>query len=356
MKLTLLGLLLCLVAALSAEDIPSLNARAEQGDVGAMIELAKAYEAGRETPVNDSKAVEWYQKAADHGNAEAQNTIGVKYRMGEGVPKDPATAAQWYEKSARNGYPDAMFNLGAAYYNGDGVAIDDARSLAWFLIAAEFGSPRAPEAVQRGMEAPKLKVVQGLQLAADMFVTGKEVPARPQAAIKVLDQAVAMGSNEATIALANLYLGGRGVEHNRATAIKYCQLAADNHYPPAMTRLGQLYQTGLPPDLSSAFGWYQKGAGCGEVHSMMQLAKMYQDGSAGRIDKIQAYAYFFFAGRVLPEARDPEALLWAGFSKKEQSLANKKTKEIHDKASVGQCNWGDVLSHRPLALSANEAR
>ena len=89
---------------------------------------------------------------------------------------------------------------------------------------------------------------------------------------------------------------------------------------------------------------------------MMQLAKMYQDGSAGRIDKIQAYVYFFFAGRVLPEARDPEALLWAGFSKKEQNLANKKTKEMHDKGSVGQCNWGDVLSHRPLALPSNEAK
>lgn len=122
-----------------------------------------------------------------------------------------------------------------------------------------------------------------------------------------------------------------------------------------MTCLGKLYQTSFS-DLPRAFEWYKKGVTCGDANSMVRLGKMLEDGSAGTTDKIQAYAYYFFASRFVPEARDAGASLWAEFSKKEQELASKKIKELHTKGFGVQCNWGDLSSRQPLTSLPGEAK
>ena len=45
---------------------------AAQGDVGAMVKLAAAYEDGVGVPKNQQAALTWYRKAADAGSEEAK--------------------------------------------------------------------------------------------------------------------------------------------------------------------------------------------------------------------------------------------------------------------------------------------
>jgi len=59
------------------------------------------------------KAVELYQKEADHGNVRAQYNLGVLYENGQGVPKDLGKAAEFYQKAANQGDQDAITQLKA---------------------------------------------------------------------------------------------------------------------------------------------------------------------------------------------------------------------------------------------------
>ena len=63
---------------------------------------------GDGTPQDYSKALYWYQKAADQGLAKAQTNLGFLYANGQGVPKNYAQAAIWYRKAADQGYAKAQ--------------------------------------------------------------------------------------------------------------------------------------------------------------------------------------------------------------------------------------------------------
>jgi TPR repeat protein len=55
-----------------AQSITELKNKAEDGDVQAQLALAKAYDLGEGVPKDEEKAVQWWEKAAEHaehGNA-----------------------------------------------------------------------------------------------------------------------------------------------------------------------------------------------------------------------------------------------------------------------------------------------
>ncbi len=137
-----LGALL-VASAVSAFDLDSLTAKAEQGDASAQYELAMAYDAGRGVQRDLSKVAHWCAKAAEQGQAAAQNCIGSLYQFGDGVPQDDAAAMSWYEKAVAQDYGEAYTNLGYIYDLGKGVAQDRARAVGLYLKGAEKGSVNA---------------------------------------------------------------------------------------------------------------------------------------------------------------------------------------------------------------------
>jgi len=53
-----------------------------------------------------------YEKAAAQGFAKAQNSLGFLYENGGyGVPQDNTKAREWYEKAAAQGDEDAIAKL-----------------------------------------------------------------------------------------------------------------------------------------------------------------------------------------------------------------------------------------------------
>nr|WP_275897254.1 tetratricopeptide repeat protein [Helicobacter suis] len=60
---------------------------------------------------NYSKAIEYYQKAADMGNAFACNNLGVMYENGTGVKRNKAIARQYYQKACNMGNKRGCENI-----------------------------------------------------------------------------------------------------------------------------------------------------------------------------------------------------------------------------------------------------
>ena len=124
--------LLFLSLSASAQTAEELNAKGEE-----------YYFAGDYT-----KAVEYYQKAAEQGHADAQCYLGVCYANGSGVTKNYAEAVKWYLKSAEQGNAKAQNNLGVCYYNGEGVAQSYTEAVKWLKKAAGQGDAMAIEALK----------------------------------------------------------------------------------------------------------------------------------------------------------------------------------------------------------------
>jgi len=64
-------------------------------------------------------------------------------KSGNGVPKYATKAVHWFQQAADHGHAKAQLNLGVCYANGDGVGADKVRALMWFRLAARGGNERA---------------------------------------------------------------------------------------------------------------------------------------------------------------------------------------------------------------------
>jgi TPR repeat protein len=280
---------------------------------------------------------------ADSGGT-TQVQLAQARPVGAAVPKDFIAAATSNRSAAKLGNADGMFNIASTYEKGEGVKANPILALAWYSVAAEFGSKTASEPAQAlTNQLPSPKVIAALVRSADLLSVGDEVPAKPEAAARMLTQAVSMGSREANIRLAHLYLVGNGVPADPARALKICQDGALHNLPSAMTCLGDMYQTGkgLPQDNTSALNWYRKGADCGDPRSIYGLARMYQDGSAGAPDKVLAYTYFLLASSVIPQSLDAALALRPQLSEQDRQFAEKKVDELLPDLKSHACQWND---------------
>jgi S1-C subfamily serine protease len=61
------------------------------------------------------------------------------YGVGKGVTKDASKAVYWFQKAANQGDATAQYNLGVMYAAGEGVTKDEVEALSWFYIAKSNG-------------------------------------------------------------------------------------------------------------------------------------------------------------------------------------------------------------------------
>ena len=110
------------------------------------------------------------QHRAEQGDVEAQNLLGFYYKYGLGVPQDYAEAGKWYLKAAKQGEASAQYSLGGLYYGGKGVPQDYVTAYAWANIAAAQGNDSAKHT--RDLAAAKLdaaSLAEAQKLSKDYF-------------------------------------------------------------------------------------------------------------------------------------------------------------------------------------------
>lgn len=84
-------------------------------------------------------AIASFEDAARKGDAEAGWNVGLGCLRGIGVVKDETKAAEWFKKAANLGDIRAQTALSDLYFTGGGVQRDYVRAYTWANIAARSG-------------------------------------------------------------------------------------------------------------------------------------------------------------------------------------------------------------------------
>ena len=85
-----------------------LKPYAESGDAEAQYNIGWMYLNGYGLMMNDSLALEWWQRASDQGYTDASFSIAMLYSLGEGqVEQDMNKAIEYYLMAVEDGHEDA---------------------------------------------------------------------------------------------------------------------------------------------------------------------------------------------------------------------------------------------------------
>ena len=91
----------------------------EEGNADAMNDLGAVYYTGDHGFAQDfTKAVYYYQMAAEHGSRQAQENLGYCYYYGRDMEKDYEKAFHYYALGAFDGHLISLYKIGDMYLNG----------------------------------------------------------------------------------------------------------------------------------------------------------------------------------------------------------------------------------------------
>ena len=186
---------------------------AEKGDATAMLNLGICYEHGIGVSRNYSKALAWYQKAADNGVAEGYYNVGVCYEIGMGDKADPQKAAAYFLQSAEMGFAQGMFKMADIYLVGFGVQQNDTNSFELLNKAARSGHPAAMNAMGAVYAAGTLGQPMDEKIAVEWF-----------------QRAADAGNLEAIKNMAVVYKNGVGVKTDPVNALLWYTIAKNGGY------------------------------------------------------------------------------------------------------------------------------
>jgi uncharacterized protein len=103
----------------------------------------------------------------------------------------------------------------------------------------------------------------------------------PQAALELLEKAVATGDPDAKYRLAKMLEGGLGVDPDPARALQLYQEAAEAKIPAALNDMGYFHfagELGLPKDREKALDLFRKAAEQGHTEAMFNVASFAANG------------------------------------------------------------------------------
>ena len=183
-------------------------ADAEKGQPRAMLNVGILNEQGIGVPRNFTKALEWWQKAADAGEKEALLRVALCYEVGMGTKADMGKAVSNLQKAAELNYAPAQHRLAGFYLNGRGVPKDEAKGMDLLKKAAGAGDLTA---------LFELGIVQ-----RDGFFGQKAEPDKARATFR---KAAAAGHAGAALAFAAMTREGKGGKAEPETALTWYLIA-----------------------------------------------------------------------------------------------------------------------------------
>lgn len=120
-------------------DLSEYTKRANEGDVNAQLELAKAYLYGGAGKVDGRESMYWCAMALRAGHPLAKVFYGTYHFMGLGVPKDYKVAFRWWNEAAQDGNREGEAFTAWAYSQGIGTEKNDVCAYQLWRKAAEQG-------------------------------------------------------------------------------------------------------------------------------------------------------------------------------------------------------------------------
>ena len=169
---------------------------------------ADCYMSGAGVDKSTSKAVKWYENAAENGSLEAQKSLGILFFTGDHVPKDISRSAKWFLKAAEQGDLISQKLIAKMYSKGDGVQKDLASAAKWFAIVADRGD------------------IDGQVEYAMALLLGRGVEKDEAKALGLLRKTAQDGDMSAQLFYAGALLRGLGTDVDPVEGYKWLILAA----------------------------------------------------------------------------------------------------------------------------------
>lgn len=220
------------------------------------------------------QALEWIQKAAEGENTAAMYSLGKLYLEGEVVPPDLKHAIELFEKAALKGHDYAAYRLGHLYLSGEKIEKNVELAMEWLRQAAGANNSNA------------------LYTLGKLFLMGEDVPKDIRQAICYFEKAAEGGNEYAEFQLGKLYLLGEDVPKNVEEAITWLSRCADRGNQFAQYALGKLYLCGrdVPRDREKAIPLLEAAAAQGNIYAQFLL---------DHLDSFQDPSVFLSATRLL---------------------------------------------------------
>lgn len=274
-------------------DVKNLIQSAENGDVDAMMELAKFYEkkssSKREDKVGDvisteeffknlhaeekipesereenkKNAYKYYRMAAEKGNAKACTEVGHRLYDGIGVEENVEESDEWYRRGAAGGDPEAMRVVAFRTDNAE-------EKFKYFKLSAELLEPGfnkqdsiAETAISyacgRGTEKDVSKAEKWIAKLDKKNANSVILKINKMTGEDFWLEKIAETSTDAMIEMAEKFVS----KNDFVNALKWYKKAAAKNFPDAMTLIGDMYyigEEGIEQNYAEAFKWYSRAA------------------------------------------------------------------------------------------------
>jgi hypothetical protein len=154
--------------------------------------------------------IELFEDAFRAGNADAANDLGAQYYNGSrGFEQDFSKAVHYYNIAAENGSRQAQENLGYCYYYGRNMPVDYEKAFHYFALGAFDGH------------------LISLYKIGDMYVAGYYVKKNEKEAFHIYERCIDTMTDEAApivagpvfLRLGKCFLNGVGTEPNYKNAL-----------------------------------------------------------------------------------------------------------------------------------------
>ncbi|KAF9349016.1 hypothetical protein BGX26_012628 [Mortierella sp. AD094] len=288
-------------AELFDEAMKLLRKLATNGHAESQHYLAECFASGFAKGKPDfDKAFPLWVQASKHGHPYAAYRTGRCYDEGLGTRKDNSRAVQFYRKAASANHPGAMWRLGVVTLYGElGLSASPRDGVKWLKRSAQASTPEFPFALyelaqlhERGIENivfidPEYSVSlysQAAELghAASAFRLGEcweygklGCKQDPRLSIHYYTLAAQHEHPEASFALAAWYLvGSVGIlPQSDAEAYIWARRAADKGLAKALYAMGYFTEVGIGPrkDMDEAIEWYKKASAAGDTRATQRL-------------------------------------------------------------------------------------
>ncbi|MGH8508696.1 MAG: protein kinase domain-containing protein [Gammaproteobacteria bacterium] len=152
--------------------VPSTAPAEQSSQANALFEEGMAYRNGENTLVDDNKAFDLLNQAAELGHGNAQYYLGIMFGQGRGTAQNYAHAVRWYREAAMQGVAEAQHLLCLSYAAGRGVDTDRVRAYAWCEVAVKHGSQDAQEPLKLLKETVRGQHLIAARRMTDEIMTG----------------------------------------------------------------------------------------------------------------------------------------------------------------------------------------
>lgn len=249
--------------------------------------VGMCYEHGKGVAKNETKVVEWYNKASRNGSAISSIRLGTYYEEGKcGLTQSNNIASNFYEASANTGHCLARLRSAELLMSCPSL-LDFNKALELFTSSANQNFVDAQ--YQLGllhMDGSKDNEILPINEQGVIVTTPMTIPINKELGFQWLSTAAKQGHAVAQYEVGMSYRMGEGTDKNLKLAFEWWMKAAQQGDMEAEYQIGDGYHfgdTNISVDLDLALTWYQKAAAQGHDRATYRVQNwetyvMYDEG------------------------------------------------------------------------------